>query len=105
LAADLRFAHAETIIPLAALMELPSSDQQVPPSMTYTYADNPWRGARVSPYAANIQWDSYSNDAGICLVRMLYEEKQTRFKSSCRSFRPGSFYYDLSELRRCYGYS
>ncbi len=102
LVADLRFAHAETVMPLAALMELPGSDQQVPASKTYTYADNPWRGEQVSPYAVNIQWDAYANDSGSCLIRMLYNEKQTRFKAGCNSVRPKSFFYDLTELKRCY---
>lgn len=100
--ADLRFAHAETVMPLAALMELPGSDKQVPAAKTYTYANNPWRGEQVSPYAVNIQWDAFANDSGSCLIRMLYNEKQTRFKSSCNSIRPGSFFYDLAELKRCY---
>ena len=102
--ADLRFAHAETIIPLAALMQLPYSDQQVASSGTYNYDDNTWRGALVSPYAANIQWDAYTNDAGDCLVRMLYNEKQMRFKAACTSIRPASYYYKFDELKRCYGY-
>jgi len=104
LAADLRFAHAETVIPLAALMELPGSEKQAPIAATYRYDNNPWRGAWVSPYAANIQWDGFTNDRGDCLVRMLYEEKQTRFKTLCKTIRPDSFFYQLSELRRCYGY-
>ena len=103
LVADLRFAHAETVMPLAALMELPRSDEQVPAAKTYTYANNSWRGDQVSPYAVNIQWDAFANDSSSCLVRLLYNEKQTRFKSSCNSIRPKSFFYDLSELKRCYG--
>jgi hypothetical protein len=103
LVADLRFAHAETVMPLAALMKLPGSDQQVPAAKTYTYANNPWRGDQVSPYAVNIQWDAFANNSGRCLIRMLYNEKQTRFKSSCSSIRPKSFFYDLTELKRCYG--
>jgi len=102
--AYLRFAHAETVIPLAALMQLPYSDQQVPVAETYTYKDNPWRGRLVSPYAVNIQWDSFSNESGACLVRMLYNEKQMRLKPSCKSIRPKSFYYGFGELKRCYGY-
>jgi hypothetical protein len=104
LAADLRFAHAETVIPFAALMQLPDSDRQVAVSETYSYKNNPWRGSLVSPYAVNIQWDSYANNSGDCLVRMLYDEEQTRFKSACKSIRPGSYFYELDDLERCYGY-
>jgi hypothetical protein len=104
LAARLRFAHAETVIPLAALMQLPLSDQQVAPPDLYRYETNPWRGARVSPYAVNIQWDAYANDGGECLIAMLYNERPTRFKDDCQSIAPGGLYYRLAELQRCYGY-
>lgn len=103
--ARLRFAHAEIVMPFAALMELPGSDQQVPVEATYTYADNGWRGAGVSPYAANIQWDVFEDGAGQLLVRMLYNEAETRFKPTCHSVRPDSFYYRFDELKRCYGYT
>lgn len=103
LAADLRFAQAETIMPLAALMELPGSDRQA--TELYTDADDPWRGARVAPYTANIQWDVFADARGDCVIRMLYDEAETRFKAACRSLAPGSNYYALDELRSCYGYA
>ncbi|NJC69614.1 histidine phosphatase family protein [Planosporangium thailandense] len=100
--ARLRFAHAETVIPLAALMRLPGSEVQVPTSDTFSYRHNPWRGADVAPYAANMQWDAYRNAAGRMLIRMLYNEKETHFKADCKPYAPGSYYYDLDELKRCY---
>ncbi len=103
--ARLRFAHAETVMPFAALMQLPGSEQQVPANETYTYANNAWRGATVSPYAANIQWDVYDNGTGELLVRMLYNEAEARFKARCRSIRPDSYYYRFDELKLCYGYA
>lgn len=103
LAADLRFAQAETIMPLATLMELPGSDRQA--AELYTYADDPWRGATVAPYTANIQWDAFADARGDCVIRMLYGEAETRFKAACRSRTPDSHYYALDELRRCYGYA
>lgn len=101
-AARLRFTHAEIIIPLAALMELPGSEKPADPDQPYRYQNNPWRGAAVSPMAANIQWDAYRNASGQVLVRMLYNERETRFKAACHSLTPNSFFYDLNELRRCY---
>jgi hypothetical protein len=71
---------------------------------TYTYDTNPWRGAVVTPYAANMQWDVYSNAQGDYVVRMLYNEGQLRFKATCQSLRDGSYYYRFEELKRCYGY-
>lgn len=102
--AKLRFAHAETLIPLAALMQLEGSRQSAQPGVLMSQANNEWRGGWVSPYAANIQWDVYRNDAGRMLVKMLYNEKELAFKAGCSPIAVGSFFYDFGELKRCYGY-
>ncbi|MEU3838633.1 histidine-type phosphatase [Streptomyces sp. NPDC028635] len=102
LGAELRFTHAEEIIPLAALMGLPGSTKPVTAEQPYTYADNPWRGASVSPLGANIQWDVFRK-GGTYLVRMLYNEKETAFKQGCTPVSKGSKFYDLNELERCFG--
>ncbi|MFF1924248.1 histidine-type phosphatase [Streptomyces sp. NPDC058221] len=99
--AELRFTHAEEIIPLAALMGLPGSTKPASPARPYTYADNPWRGASVAPMAANIQWDLYRK-GNKYLVRMLYNEKQTAFKEGCKPVVKGSYFYDADELKRCF---
>lgn len=102
--AVLRFTHAEIIIPLATLLGLPGSDTPVAAAKAYSYADNPWRGADVAPYSANIQWDSYRNAQGRVVVRMLFNEKETPFKPACDGARlsAGSFFYDVAALRLCY---
>ncbi|WUR82668.1 histidine phosphatase family protein [Streptomyces phaeochromogenes] len=102
LGAELRFTHAEEIIPLAALMGLPGSTKPVTAQRPYTYADNPWRGASVAPMAANIQWDVFRK-GHTYLVRMLYNEKETAFKQGCRPVAKGSAFYELNELERCFG--
>ena len=102
LGAELRFTHAEEIIPLAALMGLPGSTQGVTAAKPYTYAGNPWRGAAVAPMASNIQWDVFRK-GDTTLVRMLYNEKETAFKTGCRPVSKGSKFYDLDELERCFG--
>ncbi|MEU8431584.1 histidine-type phosphatase [Streptomyces sp. NPDC029216] len=104
--AVLRFTHAEEIEPLAALMGLPGSTAPAEPGRPYAYGNNPWRGAEVSPMAANIQWDLFANtpSAGkpaTYLVRMLYNEKETAFKPSCKPVAKGSHFYELDELKRC----
>ncbi|MFI9241685.1 histidine-type phosphatase [Streptomyces sp. NPDC053086] len=104
LGAELRFTHAEEIIPLAALMGLPGSTEPATPGEAYTYADNPWRGAAVAPLGANIQWDVFAKGSRY-LVRMLYNEKETAFKAGCRPIAKGSAFYDLDELERCFGRS
>ncbi|MFJ8104728.1 histidine-type phosphatase [Streptomyces sp. NPDC096132] len=101
LGAELRFTHAEEIIPLAALMGLPGSTKPATPTAPYTYATNPWRGAEVAPLGSNIQWDVFKKGDDY-LVRMLYNEKETAFKAACHPVSKGSKFYDLNELEHCF---
>ena len=110
--AVLRFTHAEEIEPLAVLLGLPGSTEPAAPGTPYSYANNPWRGAEVAPMAANVQWDLYARtpvggaSAGHgteYLVRMLYNEKETAFKPSCKPVAKGGYFYDLNELEHCFG--
>jgi len=103
LAAELRFTHAEEIFPLEALLGLKGASEQLPADELYTYADSPFRGAKVAPMGANLQWDLYSNGKQY-LVRLLVNEKQTAFKTGCTPVKPGSYFYSLDELESCYGY-
>ncbi|MFF7161727.1 histidine-type phosphatase [Streptomyces sp. NPDC008086] len=108
LGAELRFTHAEEIIPLAALMGLPGSTKGATAEQPYTYADNPWRGASVAPLGSNVQWDVFrkagkGGKADTYLVRMLYNEKETAFKAGCHPIAKNSAFYDLDELERCFG--
>ena len=109
--ATFRFAHAETMMPFAALLGLPGSIQQAAASTTdvYTYANNEWRGESVTPMAANVQWDvavKSGNDpktgrAYTPLVRMLYNEQELAFRSECTPIADGSTWYKLTELKSC----
>jgi len=103
-AAKLRFAHAEIVIPMAAILGLPGMSEPLPRATTYSYSNSNWRGDLVAPMAANIQWDVYTNDQGRTLVRMLYNEKEADFKRGCDHARiaPASHYYDYAGLRACY---
>ncbi|MFL4952771.1 histidine-type phosphatase [Streptomyces sp. MMS24-I31] len=103
--AVLRFTHAEEIEPLAVLLGLPGSTKGADTEDPYTYRNNPWRGAEAAPMGANIQWDLYARttlQGTRYLVRMLYNEKETAFKPSCRPIGRGSYFYDLDELERCF---
>ncbi|MFC1405084.1 MULTISPECIES: histidine-type phosphatase [Streptacidiphilus] len=101
--AVLRFTHAEEIEPLAVLLGLPGSTKAASATLEhpYSYGDNPWRGATVAPMAANVQWDLYRKGSRY-LVRMLYNEKETAFKPSCKPVARGSYFYDLNELESCF---
>ena len=116
-AATFRFAHAETIMPFAALIGAPGSTQQAPAvenpqsvADVYNYQDNKWRGESVTPMAANIQWDVATKDddpetgkAYTPLVRMLYNETEVPFNASCTPVAEGSTWYKESELKSCLG--
>lgn len=126
-AATFRFAHAETIMPFAALIGAPGSTQQAPAVVepqsvddVYNYNKNEWRGESVTPMAANIQWDVATRDgidpktgkAYTPLIRMLYNEEEvafggtntlTRGLSSCTPVAEGSTWYKESELKSCLG--
>ncbi|GAB2842443.1 histidine-type phosphatase [Actinoallomurus bryophytorum] len=112
--AVLRFTHAEEIEPLAVLLGLPGSTRAAALNQPYSYQNNPWRGANVAPMAANVEWDLYAGTprggngkpatarGTEYLVRMLYNEKETAFKSTCRPVAKGGYFYDLNELKRCF---
>nr|WP_174505981.1 histidine-type phosphatase [Acinetobacter sp. Marseille-Q1620] len=102
--AVLRFAHAEIIIPLATSLELNGTMQSLPSSQTFNYENSKWRGETISPMAANLQWDVYQNNQGLTLVKMLYNEKETSFKTGCdyARYKLNSYYYDYLKLKQCY---
>ena len=116
-AATFRFAHAETIIPFAALIKAPGSEEQIPQGKIYDPLDllgdqgykSNWYGESVTPMAANIQWDVATKDdpetgkAYTPLVRMLYNETEVPFNASCRPVAEGSTWYKESELKSCLG--
>lgn len=103
-AAKLRFAHAEIVIPLAAAMDLPGAASQTPRNQTFSYKNNIWRGARIAPMAANLQWEMYQNVEGELLVRLLYNEGESDFSAACASakWQRNSHFYHYSQLKRCY---
>ncbi|TFF34834.1 histidine-type phosphatase [Mucilaginibacter psychrotolerans] len=70
--ANLRFSHAETISPFAALLGLNRSDKVG----TYIQLINKnWESAKVIPLSANVQWILYKNNTGGYLLRCLLNEK------------------------------
>ncbi|QRP98341.1 histidine-type phosphatase [Corynebacterium sp. FDAARGOS 1242] len=101
IAAEYRFGHAETIIPLAALLKLPGSEKGIPADELYSWENSDWRGDKVAPMGANIQWDAFQNEHGETLVRMLYNEKEIAFHDGCEPIAEGSTFYTIDELSEC----
>lgn len=70
-----RFAHAETIIPLSAYLDIAGANKS---------SDNPanvaalWKGAEITPMGANIQWVLYKRDENY-LIKMLRNEQEIAF--------------------------
>lgn len=102
--ARLRFSHAEVLIPFIARLGLAAGSTPVPRAQTFTYANNPWRGATVSPMATNVQWDVVRNGAGTVLVKMLFDEQEADFPAACDGARyaGSAHYYELRGLEACY---
>ena len=71
--ADLRFAHAETLIPFASLLKLCCCSKQTD---HISKVAKIWCDSQVAPMAGNIQWIFYkSSHQGTILVKMLYNEE------------------------------
>jgi len=72
ISANLRFAHAETIIPFISIMEIEGmSEKQNDMSKVY----QTWDGSKISCMAANIQWIFYKNETNDIIVKILHNEE------------------------------
>jgi multiple inositol-polyphosphate phosphatase/2,3-bisphosphoglycerate 3-phosphatase len=92
--ACLRFAHAETISPFAALMGI--SDASSPSGSIFDF-DKAWNASEIIPLSANIQWILYSN-GNEWLVKILLNEKEVSMPIMTNSFP----YYRWDDLRKYY---
>ena len=93
--AYLRFAHAETIIPFAALLGIPEA------SASTSVVDNIcelWKDYVVSPMAANIIWTIYENQSGHRLVKMTLNEHEVPFPVEPYNYP----YYDWVRVKQFY---
>lgn len=104
-AAVYRFGHGETTMPFAALIQAPGSEQQVPEGERFTRGTNPWRGADAGRLAGNIEWTAFRNgeDPGGVLVTMRHNEKPVQFNDACTPYTAASYFYTVTELKRCLG--
>lgn len=73
ISADLRFAHAETLIPFSALLGIPQASSRIaqPQQVAAT-----WQDFRISPMAGNIQWIFYRNASKEIIVKVMLNEQE-----------------------------
>lgn len=88
ISANLRFAHAETIIPFASILKIKWASQH---AENVNQIKNIWQDYRVAPMGGNIQWIFYGHpEKEEILVKMLYNEVETEFpiESSLTPYYP-----------------
>ncbi|WP_419803573.1 histidine-type phosphatase [Mucilaginibacter sp.] len=72
--AQLRFAHAETILPFAAILDISSADKTV---ADLSKLSQFWRPENIAPLSSNIQWVLYRKKGSKnCLIKVLLNEKE-----------------------------
>lgn len=88
------FAHAETIIPLSAYLDIAgANDSQDNPALVA----ETWKGSEITPMGANIQWIVYEN-SGDYLIKMLRNEQEIAFPIATDAFP----YYSWKSIKDYY---
>jgi hypothetical protein len=96
ISANLRFAHAETIIPFASILGISWASQHAD---NINQIKNIWQDYKVAPMGANIQWIFYSHpEKEEILVKMLYNELEIKFPLESE-LAP---YYSWDEVKNYY---
>lgn len=94
---QLRFAHAETVAPFAAVLGISSADQS---TTNFDQINASWKAAEVAPLSANIQWILYKKPGkNDYLVKVLLNEKEAHITGMNDKKFP---YYRYSDLRTLY---
>jgi len=95
--ARLRFAHAETIAPFAALLQIASADK---PIRNIGKSKTNWNASAVIPLSANVQWVFYKRKGTSgYLVKVLLNEQEEKIDGlNSKSFP----YYQWRDLRAFY---
>lgn len=94
--ARLRFAHAETISPFAALLGISTADRVVADINKF---DANWQASNVIPLSSNIQWIFYKKKgAAGYRVKILLNEQEVHITG----LKTGFPYYKWSDVRKLY---
>ena len=80
IAATLRFGHDATLLPLAALMQLPIANAKV---SDLSKLHEQWNDFRIIPMAANLQMVFYKANNKPVLVKILYNEIEQTLPVPC----------------------
>jgi hypothetical protein len=95
--AELRFAHAETIAPFAALLGITIANKV---ATDITKLDASWKSSEVAPLSANLQWVFYSKKGnGELLVKVLLNEQEVHIDGLATGLFP---YYEWRSMRAFY---
>ncbi|WP_448701095.1 histidine-type phosphatase [Mucilaginibacter sp. AW1-3] len=95
-AAELRFAHAETIAPFAALLGLNGAGTPAKNILQYAGV---WQTSKVIPLSANIQMVMLKNNRNNYLIKFLLNEKEVAIGGLATKTFP---YYQWANVRSFY---
>ena len=95
--ARLRFAHAETIAPFAAILQIAAADKATTNIMEF---EKKWQTSKIIELSSNIQWIFYKRTGKPdCLVKVLLNEKEAHIDGLNKASFP---YYKWTDLRALY---
>jgi multiple inositol-polyphosphate phosphatase / 2,3-bisphosphoglycerate 3-phosphatase len=98
--ADLRFAHAETIAPFAALLGLEGASEPISAGDILNY-NKVWKCENIIPLSSNIQWILYQNKTKEdFLVKFLLNEKEVAINGLKNSGT--RYFYKWTDIKRFY---
>lgn len=102
-AATLRFGHDATLLPLAALMQLPIANAKV---SDLSKLHEEWNDFKIIPMAANLQMVFYNAPGKPILVKILYNEIEQTLPIECKDANkdkcPTAPYYRWDDVREFY---
>ncbi|MBW4888215.1 histidine phosphatase family protein [Mucilaginibacter sp. HMF5004] len=96
LVADLRFAHAETIAPFAALLGLSGASK---PTTNILQYEKVWQASKVIPLSSNIQWVLFKDSKQNYLIKFFLNEKEVSIGGLSTPIFP---YYKWNAVRAHY---
>lgn len=93
--ANLRFAHAETVAPIAALLGLEGA---ATPDTDLRHYTDVWKAGSVICFSANVQWIVYRAANAPDLIKVLYNEHPVHLPIKTNAFP----YYKWEDVHRFY---